>query len=442
MISLETNRGPEHPPAAPAGPWPTTYVHGPERRRARSAVRPLGEAALDPFPYHGIISRGLMEAMTPLGAAGPQQWGFVAPLLEQLLNAREPTAPGALLAGLARCWSIPPEHLPSSAAIGEWLEVARRCGVLSYAESGELARRAALCWLEAHELAPRLEELELWSVKEGHTSSVWRVTATARDRAEPIVFGLNVARDTASGMELKETSTLLSDWHAVLPGRVLGVERVLALPLGGSREPAVVTVVPWVEEAFELSVLPQGSAGSGRFFAVEAFGNPQGWSTGGTQRARVRPFSLAQSDALWRQYVSCRARLTRFDGERRALCPGFELNDGDWIWSPGGPLVVAASQPRAPSSPGEWLLSLLLPSAADARARGRRVYWNRPEAAYALLESIWAPHGAEWPALEACASAAGQIHWSELIELDDLPGRAAFERAQSVLSRATRRRSH
>jgi hypothetical protein len=116
-------------------PTPLRLLYGPDRLPLEENADATA-ARWDYRPFHGIVSLGLR--LHP--ACTPERWRAAAPLLD--------TAPRT--EALARA--------------------ARDCGVLSFDESLAAAAHAAC------EYGEDASVVELWNLKEGHTTSVWRAT--------------------------------------------------------------------------------------------------------------------------------------------------------------------------------------------------------------------------------------------------------------------------
>ena len=141
-----------------------------------------------PVPFHGIISRGLLNK-------------FIADNLNAALwyqNAH---------------WLFEEEAHPVIAAH------ARECGVLSFGQSAFCALTYSLHYCEQENIDEA--DIEIWNVKEGHTSSVWRVSISSEKITE--CFALNVARDADAGIELKASSQKLKTIGDEFPGINLAI---------------------------------------------------------------------------------------------------------------------------------------------------------------------------------------------------------------------------
>src|SRR5699024_12505575 len=80
----------------------------------------------------------------------------------------------------------------------EWL-------LLSFVEAAVAANKYAQSY--CREKGRKNAHIVLWNVKEGHTSSVWKLTISTEKESE--VFAVNVAKDREAGRELRESSIKL-----------------------------------------------------------------------------------------------------------------------------------------------------------------------------------------------------------------------------------------
>jgi hypothetical protein len=286
----------------------------------RLAVRVRGDGSIEPgeqTPFHGIISRGLLA----------------------VVRGSEELA--AAWARHAHRLHAGPDGGPADGGLRALREAARACGVLGLGHSAACAREyvARYCWRSAPD-GPAA--VELWNLKEGHTSSVWHVAVRARGAARPEEFVVNVARDAAAGEELLATSRAMRRIARAWPGanmaRVLDVAAVdPGLP--GMRGPVPVTRNEWVADSHEIHRLGCAAPGEGGgdLVLVERFvarpGEP--W--------RTRSIVGRRLDAAQRRRVEDDVR--RFEervGERFAV--GVDLGDGDVVWNGKRAIVVAVAE--------------------------------------------------------------------------------------------------
>jgi hypothetical protein len=280
-------------------------------------------------PFHGIASAGLLPHLPP---DGDREWARWAPALEPALEGDE----SAL--------RVVPNGIVAAA---------RSCGWTSFADGARAARSFAereldslLAALGAGCGADKVARIELWQVKEGQRSSVWRLSAVPAGGGEPARAALNVARDRVAGEELLRAAARLEQLRGIAPDRVA---RVLGVDCGGG-EPAVVAQ-EWIEDARELAFLRIRSDGRIRLHAIDRFVTDErepGRITG-VVGERLGPVEhAAAAYEATRLLIGGAEALPR----DRVAFPRTDVNRGDWVWTPRGPVVVAVgSRPdRVPAA--------------------------------------------------------------------------------------------
>src|SRR5699024_9640843 len=125
----------------------------------------------------------------------------------------------------------------------------RECAVLSFAESAVAAKKYAQNY--CREKGRKNAHIELWNVKEGHTSSVWKLTISTEKESE--VFAVNVAKDREAGRELRESSIKLRRITDEIPGiNCAKVYDIAAIKDKMLPVPVVVTRNEWIDNACEI----------------------------------------------------------------------------------------------------------------------------------------------------------------------------------------------
>jgi hypothetical protein len=288
-------------------------------------------------PFHGIASRGMLDRLPTDGQVALERW---SPLLD------------AALAGDEFALATVPKDV---------VEAARACGMLTFAQSA-----AAAAQFVAHELrevvAPATH-VELWNVKEGHTSSVWRLTVDPPERPT-VRLALNVGRDHLASDELERSAAILDEVTAsslaVTVAAVVARGRVTVPGAPGLR-PAVV-VQEWVEGASELALLPRRGGGR-RLYAVER------WVTAEQEPGRIAgAVGHRLTDTEHKQVAECATRFlldtVRLAGRAALRFPRIDVEHGDWMWGADGLYVVATAGDED------------IVSCADARQHLRSI-WTR-----------------------------------------------------------------
>jgi hypothetical protein len=317
-----------------------TIRHGP--RASPVWTGPLGDPP--PVGIQGPHQEILPLALEPLTRIGldARVWADLAPVLEGILDERRAAAPTGEL-------SLP---LVSGVA-----HAARAAGVRSYAQS----LRAALDYTLVIADAEAATDVELWSIKDGRSASVWRV------RLDDHVFALNVARDDIAAGELLAMGRELTHLHALDP---LGVVDVLDIA------PDVLACA-WVEGR-ELHVVDRGD-GRGLFIAVEESAS----ATTGRQLMLTGREGVPASDTIWASWLEALVRQTTIDERGRYYRPRAEANEGDLVLVNEQPVLVALSPGPVVRNRAGWEHDLL-----DLRSGEREpvLRWGDRAGAHAALE--------------------------------------------------------
>jgi hypothetical protein len=317
-----------------------TIRHGP--RASPVWTGPLGDPppVSAHGPHHGILPLAL-EPLTRIGLDA-QVWGELAPVLEGILDERLHPVPSGELS------------LPLVEGVAH---AARAAGVRSYAQSLRTALDYALTIADVEYAS----EVELWSIKEGRSASVWRV------RLDEYVIALNVARDDIAAGELVEMGRELIDLHAVDP---LGVVEVLDIA------PDVLACA-WVDGR-ELHVVDRGD-GRGLFIAVEDSAS----AANGRQLMLTGREGVPASDTIWATWLQALVRQSTVDERGRYYRPRVEANEGDLMLVNEEPVLVALSPGPFERNRAGWEHDLL-----DLRSGEREpvLKWGDRAGAHAALE--------------------------------------------------------
>jgi hypothetical protein len=206
-----------------------SYFHGPDR----VPIKFEGDAFLSTagtIPFHGIISRGLRTRCEAEGLPSSVWHQYAYLLWENVTKLRD-------------------------SQFRQLQQFARECGVLSFTDSVFCARQ----YIERCYSAGRFQKTdccELWYLKEGHTSSVWKVSVSSSHKSPPFV--LNVARDQAASVELMDSSRKMQLASEQVPSvRIARVQDIQSLPVFPANTTGPVTVVrnEWIADAFEIHEL-------------------------------------------------------------------------------------------------------------------------------------------------------------------------------------------
>jgi hypothetical protein len=352
------------------------FFHGPQRLPVRIRAG-VPEQTSGVSPFHGVVSRGLLADLNAR-QNGPAQWAGVSPFLELALVGHP---------------------VPDVEHLSYWTQAALRRRVLTYPQgaacagrfvhthASDLARRAfgMSCASE------RLKAAELWSVKEGHTASVWQATVSFHHPATATLrFAVHVARDADAGAELLATSSQMKRLHTLDPDGVTEVLAVDNVPLDSGGAPWSVPIVAtsWADESNELHVIRDATTGFGRFAAVDRFLCAPD-SPGRIQSILGTRLDSAVSDGIWAEILRRTVRYTEFaDLAGPVRSTATEINEGDWVWDGHRLRLVALSDEPPSPSLGGWVLHLLLLGArADSGPAAPRLYWGNVERALEVFEA-------------------------------------------------------
>jgi hypothetical protein len=281
-------------------PTPSRLVYGPDRLPLEESADATA-ARWDYRPFHGIVSLGLRAHPV----CTPERWRAAAPLLDSALGADDALA-----------------------------EAARGCGVLSFDQSLAAAAHAA------REYGEGVSVVELWNLKEGHTTSVWRATYASDDGVTRHVV-LNVARDDVASRALQQASAAYVELAERAPDAAAAT--VLAawqLRRAGPGAPVTVVAQAWVDDAYEINALPVGADARVQLVAVERF------LTDPVEPARIRSVRGWRLTAEEHEHVGARMALllrlgARRDGDGTWRLPTFAVDHGDWVWQDGRAVAVA-----------------------------------------------------------------------------------------------------
>ncbi|WP_189530676.1 hypothetical protein [Paludibacterium paludis] len=214
-----------------------------------------------------------------------------------------------------------------SRELARWRRAADECGVLSFARSAACAQRYV-----ARYAGGRATRCELWNVKEGHTSSVWRVRLATDGAMEE--FALNVARDRLAGEELARTSETMhriaEAWPDANLARVRDIARV---SLAKDAAPVVVTRNEWIADSFELHRLPAPGEDPGPLVAVERFLADDG--------APSRPRRILGRRLTGDECGQVERDVGGFLAHTARLGARLDINDGDLVWNGQRAIVIA-----------------------------------------------------------------------------------------------------
>jgi hypothetical protein len=301
-------------------------------------------------------------------------------------------------------------------------------GVLSVSQQFEAAssylRRTAGSIAAAISGDPSASEtvrlIELDRVKEGHTSAVFRVRVYGAGPERPVVFGLNVARDTSVAADnLLANAAALSRWSIEQPPQIAAI-----LDVGAGRcrwfgrdVEVPITAVSWLADMHELHAIRSSEPPAAALVLVAQFVQRDG------PLPAIRSIRLTarQRSACWARVVALRTALLEVDRGADALTPAnVDINHGDVVARLRGDeidvaLIAAAPTPwRGPAA--VWPFEVALSRARDqAAARHRYLFWSEPQIAVrAMTDALMArgtPDACELCRTIVTAAAAADLDW-------------------------------
>jgi hypothetical protein len=276
------------------------FRHGPDGTPFRLRG---SEAVIDGtgrIPFHGILSRGLLERVRHTQASFAS-WDEYGHLLHHEAEAE--------LQELAR-----------------WRRTAAECGVLSFTQSALCVRSYVEQYVGAN------DHCEAWNVKEGHTSSVWRVQLQNGNAKHE--FALNVARDHIAGEELERTSEMMVRIAELWPESNLAkVLDIVMIRLPDVAQPVLVTRNEWIPDSYEIHRLPAPGNELGPLVLVERFLTEES-SPSHVRQILGRRLNEAECAQVNRDVDEFLERTARFAVQ-------VDINDGDLVWSGQRAIVIA-----------------------------------------------------------------------------------------------------
>lgn len=293
------------------------FFYGPDKAPFRLLPNKQVESA-PCLPFHGIVSRGLLNWLRGHGVPHTV-WHVHAPGLEPGNPQSEPEHQDAKLLRVA----------------------AAECKVLSFGQSAWCAQR--FVELYGPERAREADWCEFWNIKEGHTSSVWKVSYPNRNQGESC-FALNVARDREAGEELRLTSERMQMIAAACsPVGMARVHDIRTITLAGVGETHEVVVArnDWIDNAFEIHSRKNRHTGDEELILVERFlAHAEHPATLASVRGRI--FTPGETERI-RQGI---ADFLNRAGTCLAEQPEININEGDAVWDGDAVKIIALSSPH------------------------------------------------------------------------------------------------
>jgi hypothetical protein len=186
--------------------------------------------------------------------------------------------------------------------------------------------------LKRNRASQQANHCEIWNVKEGHTSSVWRVRLNNGSGIHE--FALNVARDRMAGEELARTSGVMQciaeSWPDANLAKVLDIAKIR---LPNVAEPVLITRNEWIPDSYEIHRLPALESQPGPLVVVERF------LIDDSAPARIRRVLGRRLTEVECEQVD--RDMHEFLERTVQLSVQVDINDGDLVWNGQRAIVIA-----------------------------------------------------------------------------------------------------
>ena len=263
-------------------------------------------------PFHGIISRGLLNAFEKHVLAFSLWYENAHRLDPNNADTGSDPEPVATLRKLAT-----------------------QCGVLSFGQSALCAMTFATN-LRQDLASEVIDRCEIWNLKEGHTSSVWKVSLFGL-RSPEHVFIVNVARDREAGAELERTSEqmkAIAELHTDI--NIAKVHDIQKISIGpGALSGVVVTGNEWIENSFEVHTITDKVKEREQYILVERFLTGSKDTPAQITSIQGRRFSEQESARIRTDIDLFMQRAGSSTAVR------IDINNGDVVWNGEKAVVVA-----------------------------------------------------------------------------------------------------
>jgi len=263
------------------------------------------------IPFHGIISRGLLKKFEDEGVNSNTWFKYSHLIGNTAALDQEPD-------------------------LTQLQEYAHSCEVLSFSNSAVSVRNYAENYINKSNKGKQLT-CELWNIKEGHTSSVWKVTVKNKNHFVEDPFIVNVARDQAAGLELKHTSekmqAIAENFHDINMARVHDIDKV-TLNYFDKYIDVVVTRNEFIPRANEIHSITRQGDNNEQYVLVERF------LTSETNPSRI-------SSIKGRKFTEDECNKIKMDINFFSINASKDFNaqinimDGDLVWNGEKAIVVA-----------------------------------------------------------------------------------------------------
>jgi hypothetical protein len=267
------------------------------------------------YPFHGIISRGLLNNMNK-HKVGSKVWYKNAHQLEFAASEEELKNSDSLLLK----------------------EFTKECKVLSFGQSAHCAKSFIENYCNDL-IISNDAYCEVWNIKEGHTSSVWKIDISDSQNSREYLFIINVGRDYEACIELEKTSRQMKDIAEHYPdiniAKVLDIQKI-PLDYNGTLFEVIVTKNEWIENSHEINGVIDKTNEKEQYFSVERFmtkkENPSQISS-----VYGRRFSEKENLRIKRDidsFLNCVST---------HVATTIDINHGDAVWNGEQAIIIAIS---------------------------------------------------------------------------------------------------
>jgi len=268
--------------------------------------------AVTTMPFHGIISKGLLNKLRENNIPN-EVWLNNAHLLEKDLNSDL--------------------NLQDLLTLKEY---AADCKVLSFSQSATCVKRYMEKYIDGLK-ANNIIQCEIWNIKEGHASSVWKVTIVSIEKIEH--FAVNIARDDEGGISLMESSEKLkiigSQFPKINLAKVLDIYVLQDISLPSQ---VVITKNEWIDNSYEVHSRKNKQTGEEELLMVERFLTSENNPTYITS-VLGRIFTTEEVKKIQNKINIFLTKAAACLPEK----PEININDGDVVWNGRKAIVVAIS---------------------------------------------------------------------------------------------------
>lgn len=274
--------------------------------------------------FFTVISKGLMPHLS----LTPAKWAKIAPELDEIIVGRKSIKDDGLLAACHELGVM--TVLDTISIIRQYLQLNLQALV------EKICKKKSL----------NITSVKVLFIKEGCTSSVWKVSLTVSGESSAMYFVLNVGRDRIANEDLWVTSTVMENIQRLIPEAPLAyVYSKQRLKIEEIAYDVVITANKWIEDGEELSLVKNMDSEKQFLFAIHEFVIDK--NTGRVNQFKGRSLSEQESTSVWKKIRKLQSCLTNLVSEQKlAELPRFEINEGDVLWTGKEIAFVGFSSPH------------------------------------------------------------------------------------------------